>query len=75
MKAKSEMAPHIAPVDDDRAGTIAYPRSAERRAGIAKAQAEIAAGRGMTANDACFGATRASCRTSSGSRAGAGGSV
>jgi hypothetical protein len=54
MKAKSQMAPHIVPVDDDHARMIAYARSAEGRARIAKGQAEIAAGRGITPDDAYF---------------------
>jgi len=46
--------PHIMPVDDDHARMMVYARSAKGRARIARARAEIAAGGGITADDAYF---------------------
>ena len=46
--------PLIVPVDDEHARMMEYARSPEGQARIAKAQAEIDAGKGVIADDAYF---------------------
>ena len=46
--------PFVMPIDDEHAEMMAYARSAEGRARIDKAQAEIDAGHGIVADETYF---------------------
>ena len=50
----SKRVPLVVPIDDEHTRMMAYARGAEGRAKIAKAQAEIDAGKGIVADDAYF---------------------
>ena len=54
MNSVTPKPPLIIPVDDEHAEMMEYARSPEGRARIAKAQAEIDAGKGIVADDAYF---------------------
>ena len=54
MTSTLEEPPFVVPVDDEHAAMMAYARSPEGRAKIARAQAEIDKGAGIVADDAYF---------------------
>ena len=54
MTSTLEKPPFVVPVDDEHAAMMAYARSPEGRAKIARAQAEIDKGAGIVADDAYF---------------------
>jgi hypothetical protein len=54
MKSLNPPAPLAIPVDDEHARMMEYASSNEGQARIAKAQAEIDAGKGIVADDAYF---------------------
>jgi hypothetical protein len=54
MRPLQQQIPSIVPLDDEHARMMAYARSAEGRAKIAKAKAEIAAGKGIAVDGAYF---------------------
>ena len=54
MTSTAEYRSFSMPVDDEYADMMAYARSPEGRAKIARTQAEIDEGLGILADDACF---------------------